>query len=161
MPASPCLIVILIAAFAASLALAAAVCSDNSGMMFMIGCRGSTTEMLTVTIDCRTRENDNIGALSRIIDTRYSGACGRDNGAIIQLRGKCTTDVLKYAHTCETGVYRGPIIYRGPATIIGAVDKWRLDDVTFRDIEFTLVGPFGEDNLDCVAMSNCTFTGLD
>ena len=160
MPASPCLIVILIVAFAASLALAAAVCSDNSGMMFMIGCRGSD-KMLTATIDCCNRENDDIGALSRIIDTRYPGACGRDNGAIIQLRGDCTTDVLKYAHTCETGVYRGPIIYRGPATIIGAVDKWRLDDVTFRDIEFNLVGPFGEDNLDRVAMSNCTFTGLD
>ncbi len=160
MPASPCLIVILIAAFAASLALAAAVCSDGSGMMFMIGCRDSD-EMLTATIDCRTRENDNIGALSRLIDTRYPGACGRDNGAIIQLSGKCTTDVLKYAHTCETGVYRGPIIYRGPATIIGPVDKWRLDGVTFRDIEFDLVGPFGEDNLERVAISNCTFTGLD
>lgn len=161
MPVSPCLIVILIVAFAASLALAAAVCSDNGGMMFMIGCRGSTTEMLTAGIDCHNCKNDNIGALSRLIDTRYPGACGRDNGAIIQLRGNCTTDVLKYAHTCETGVYRGPVIYRGPATIVGPVDKWRLDGVTFRDIEFNLVGPFGEDNLDRVAISNCTFMSVD
>jgi len=163
MPASPCLIVILIAAFAASLALAAAVCAPSGiGYYYAIGCKRDHNIIPHAVIDCDDPANNDIHALDVIVDIKYPSACGRWSGASVQLKGNCTSDVLKYAHTCETGVYRGPMWYLGPATITGQINKWRLDNVAFRDIEFNLAGqPFGRNNFKRVEMSKCTFTGLD